>query len=139
MNKLFFYISMITLILAFGLIILISYWTLYPYKIAEIKSVNLVQKQYKLGHPLRYELDFCIYTKTPVTITKQLVNDIIFNFPSSRVMIETGCRKEVITSLIIPKHLPEGIYYLKVHVIHQVNPLRSINIEWQTPKFEIIK
>lgn len=115
-------------------------WWIYPYKTATINQQPYIvsEKIIKQGGQLNYIIDACNYTEIVPIVTKQFVDGIIYSVPESAIRLPMGCNKTLV-SVKIPKNLPPGDYYLKVYVSYKMNPIRTINSEYQTEKFSVIK
>lgn len=124
-------------------IILLSYTLfslLYPFNVAEIKNnpVPTDKQFYYPGERIIYTLDSCVYIGGPTVITKSFIDDIVYILPSINVNQYKGCRKETISSTIIPHNLPPGKYHLLFRAEHEINTFRQVTIEWQTQEFEVL-
>ena len=129
-----------TIILAFVLLLLGFSWLYWPYKVADVKSpAKVLTKTVYAGEAMKYEIDFCSYSNTPATLSRRLVNGVIFTLPTITTFPDKGCRKDVVATTVIPETLPQGMYYLEVTAIHKVNPLRTITVTWRTEEFHVIR
>lgn len=137
-------ITHIFITIAFAMIIFIwavfMFWWLFPYKTTVINNQPYVvsEKVIKQGDNLNYLIDACNYTDKLPTITKQFVDGIVYSIPESTIKLPSGCHQTVV-SVKVPKNLPAGVYSLKVFVSYKMNPIRTINTEYQTEKFSVIK
>jgi hypothetical protein len=138
MNKIFQYISYLTILASFILIGLLVFWCLYPYKpITFNEPHQVLTKEVKRGEHLVYQVNYCKNTKSIPTITKIFVDGIIYAVPEIvAVDRETGCNIQQV-QMYVPKALPDGEFYVKISYKYQVNPLRSITVVTQTEKFTI--
>lgn len=137
-------ITHILVLIAFAIIVFIwaifMFWWIYPYKTTVVNEQPYLinNTEIKQGGNLNYIIDACNYTEIVPTVTKQFVDGIIFSVPESAIRLPMGCNKTLV-SVKIPKNLPTGVYYLKVYVSYKMNPIRTINSEYQTEKFSVIK
>ena len=102
-------VSFATLFVALGMLLLVLYWSLYPYNPLTInKSPLAVSKSVvKAGDGLVYTLDYCKNDDLPVTITNEFVDGIVFTTQDLSASNKKGCN--IINVLIeVPKSLPSG-------------------------------
>ena len=137
-------ITHILVLVAFAIIVFIwaifMFWYIYPYKTTIINEQPYIvsKKIIKQGEQLEYKIDACNYTDIIPKVTKQFVDGIVYSVPESAIKLPKGCHKTIV-SVKVPKNLPPGDYKLKVFVSYQVNPIRTINSEYETEKFSVIK
>jgi hypothetical protein len=138
MNKIFYYISWITILSALGLMFLAGYWLLYPYKIISFKNKTypIVNKTVKQGEFIKYIADYCKYIDVKPTISRSFVNGLIFSTPMIVTNRDLGCKK-MIVAVVVPQELPVGIYHLETNYKYKVNPLREITIKVSSDQFEV--
>jgi len=136
--KLLYITSILTLLSAIGLIVLVTFWSVYPYKTLVINKepIEVLTKEIGKGLPLVYRIDFCKYTKLNATVQKAYENSI--TFPASMVVggNATGC-KVMDVSQVVPYELPSGTYKLKIIFIYKVNPIRDVSVTTYTEPFHI--
>jgi len=139
------YINIIAgLALAFSALVLgiLLYWMVFPLRVAEVVSpVKTEHLEYRVGETVRYDLDFCIYKKTKVTISKRFVDGTVHFLPSNDLVSDDmGCyNNKNVVGAVVPKGLAVGEYILKVTALHYVNPLKTVAVYWQTEPFQIVK
>lgn len=139
MNRFTYLISWIAILSAFALIGVVTAWEVYPYRLLEIKNPTpVVNKVVKAGELLTYKVDYCKFTDLSAQVTKSFVNDIIYTMPTQLGTHGKGCGVEYI-SVITPKELPQGDYFLKIKFVYQVNPMREMKVEVKTEQFTIIQ
>lgn len=137
-------ITHIMVLLGFGMIAIIwaifMIWWIYPYKTAVINHQPYLINNAEIvqGGNLNYMIDACNYTEIVPIVTKQFVDGIVYSVPEGAIRLPMGCHKTLV-SVKIPKNLPIGDYSLKVYVSYKMNPIRTINSEYQTEKFSVIK
>lgn len=120
------------------MIVLATFWFVYPFKTIELKTPLKTDKQtYNAGDILYYTLDYCKYTKAPVHISRAYVDSVIYSTPDIEAQNPTGCRKSLI-SIPVP-NLPTGMYYLRVSYSYEVNPIRKITSTFNTNLFQIVE
>lgn len=139
MKNIFRYLSWLTLLLAFGLILLIGYWEVYPYKVIDFETpFNILTPEVKQGGYLQYEVKFCKYTSLNPYVVKYFVDAIIYavpNIPATYKQIGCGTRT---VQMYVPKALPVGQYKVQGIYTYKVNPLREIKVYTETELFTVI-
>jgi hypothetical protein len=136
-DKIFFIGSMITLLLAFIMVITATVWLTYPYKPAEFKSVTILSPQVKQGGELHYIVNYCKYTQIPAQVVRAFINDIVYTTDSITTNNPIGCRSSQ-SVIVVPQELSKGVYYLRQTWIYKVNPVREVIITTNSDSFEVI-
>ena len=138
MNKVIQIISWITITLAIGVISVISYWMIYPYKTVEFYNgtfpIENENSTVERGGRLRYRVNACKFTDQAPEITKFFIDGVVYETPKSPGGIEKGCGI-TITDVYVPKAIPAGEYTLKILVEYHVNPIRTITFTNYTEPF----
>jgi hypothetical protein len=130
-----------TLVLAFGLLALVAFWLLYPYKIVTYKTTPFriveTNKSAKQGGALSYEYDYTKYIDVPAEVSKQFIDGLIFQSegPITRKLVGSG---HVHSEIQIPETLPSGKYRLRIIATYRVNPIRTIVITNETEQFTVM-
>lgn len=139
MNKIFFYISMTTIISAGVFLLIILFWLLYPYKTIEFnKPVAEVEtKEVERGDYLIYILDYCKYTDVEAEISRSFVDGLVYLTPDGIADQEKGCGTARI-QIYIPKSMPVGEYQIKQIRHYQLNPIREETAIYYTEKFKVL-
>lgn len=125
-----------TMGLAFGTLGLFGYWFFAPYNPLDVvQPLPVATKQVRSGDHLSLEFDYCNRMAVPVIskanfyrrgpTTDHLV-DTIEATTSKPTISKIQCQKISNDKYIIPPNYIPGEYYLKIIVIYQVNPLRSV-------------
>jgi hypothetical protein len=129
-----------TLSLAFGLLIIVNTWLLYPYKVITINTdKNIVnQSTLKQGETGSYVLDYCKTATYQVTKERYFVDGITYQVSTDDNVLPNGCRK-ILVEFTIPTTLPAGVYYIKTVAHYRVNPLRIITITQETTNFMVVE
>jgi hypothetical protein len=138
MRKILPYLAYLTIIVAFGLVALVTFWLVYPYKPLELSNVKLNKTEVSRGEHVLVSADYCKNIKKPATLFVSFVDGIIYNTQPQIMDLETGCHKANL-SIYIPKALPTGKFLLKGVFRYKVNPIRTIEVNHLTGDFEIIK
>ena len=131
--------AMLVIVVALGLLGLVIYWLVYPPRpVAEVKSpAKIITPVVATGDRLIYEIDYCVYKQVPVTLIRRFSNGIVLTMDPLEAKPPVGCGVDQVGSTIIPDHMPPGMYKLKLTALHQVNPIRTDEVLWETEVFEI--
>ena len=132
---------MFTLVITFGLVVLVGYWLFHSY--TPIKFNNnpfpVENTTVKVGDYLIYDVDYCKYNTLLPTATKTFVDSLIFEVPAETVAPKAvGC-KVIQVNTQVPTALPAGKYVLKITYSYQVNPIKKVDIMTETQGFTIIR
>lgn len=137
-TKIFYYIGWLGIILAGLMLLLFLYWNLYPYKTITLnKPIQTDKLVYQAGDTLAYDMNYCKHTTKQVEISKRFVDGVAHNAPNTTAFNPTGCR-EVRVTMDVP-NIPTGTYTLELNYTYQVNPARSITIQFKTNKFKVVE
>ena len=140
MNKIFKYLSYLTILLALGLMFLFGYWFLYPYQPLTIFDpvFPVVNKQVRRGELLQFISNNCKNVEMTAQTTRAFIDDTIFYTPTITTNVRKGCGKVVI-NVPVPDAIPLGEYYIQNIFQYKVNPIRTISVIHDTERFEVIK
>jgi len=134
--KIIYRISYSVIILAILLIAWGVYSCCYPHKVMTINSVEIITPEVARGEGVRYKLDYCKYKNIESTIKKYLADGIIVPYAITKSRASVGCREVIITEKI-PKFVNPGEYTIQAFISYDINPLKTITIEYETNKFKI--
>ena len=137
-HKIPYYISMITLLLAWALLIHITWLGLYPYEPLVINRVTILGDTFQRGGLLMYEIDFCKNMDISATVAKHFEDGILYRLRSEESHLEKGCHVKTI-ALEIPHNMPIGKYKLCSSATYHVNQIRDITVKYSTEEFEVIE
>lgn len=143
MKKSVYILIWLTLLAAFVVIGVVTFWLTWPYKIAEQKSpAKILTPVVKNGEEVFYDLEFCKYRDiTPIGTRRQIVDGLIYQLPvADPKVLPVGCKKQVASTPIILPECAECFnkeVYLELTAIYQVNPLRKVEVTFTTEKFTI--
>lgn len=132
----------ITIYTFFSLVLIfISYVVfclVYPYKVVDINGdVKIIGTNLKSGDVLEYEVDYCKYMDLSPTVYRKLVDGVIYNLNSTSARTPTGCNKAIIHAGHIPD-IGAGVYHLEITNVYQVNPFRTITVNFKSNTFNIV-
>ena len=131
------YASIIT---AFGLLVLFSYWLFWPYKPIVIQEPIKIMNPGKIvyaGKPLIYEMDMDKRMAAPCTITKQLINGVIITSSPIIGNMPVGKTKKNY-SWRIPEYAETDQFIMKWTATYSVNPIRNITVVAETEPFNVV-
>jgi hypothetical protein len=140
MKKVFYILSWIIIGLFLGLIILIGYWLLYPYKPIVFSNQPFPVEHifYEPGDTLIYNVDYCKSTNINPTVTRYFVDGLVYMLSSNPASPKLkGCGKTAI-QINIPSSLISGEYILKITYEYQMNPVRKVSVTAVTEKFKVV-
>ena len=125
---------------AFALVILVTYWLVFPYKILSFNEGNgtFIDTTVKRGEFLHMHQNSCKYMDIPSTINRQFVDGVIYSIVPTNARRPLGCT-ENIEYIYIPTELPVGEYYISTLISFPPNPLRTVSYTVKTKKFTIVK
>lgn len=141
-TKLINYLSFLTLLVAFGFLLIFGFWQFYPYKTIEFKNVPFPifneNKTIEQGGVLVYKTEFCKYTDLEAKVARSFVDEVVYLVPTDVGVRPKGCG-EVMVELTIPNTLPPATYKLVIDYTYEVNPIRTISIHEETESFLVVK
>ncbi len=119
---------------------LVIFWLIYPYKPLEIlQNPKVKQQQVKAGEILEYNIKFKKNTDIPSTITRTLIDGVMYTLPTLSPINNGGTYFQNIGSFEIPHSIPAGNYYFITSSCYQMNPLRTVCVEYKSDQFEVIR
>jgi len=140
MKKLTYIISWLAIVMAMIMMMILSFWEFYPYKIIEFKKrpFPIVNEQpVARGDIVAYKIDACKFTDVVPEMTVFFVDGIVYEVPiKKKGGIGRGCAVTIIF-IEVPKSLPVGTYSLKLIMHYKMNPFRTIEIINTTEKFVV--
>lgn len=140
MSKFLYWFSILTILVAIGLILYAAYLLFYPFKpfVLNTTPTKVLTKQVVAGNDLIYEVDYCRSGNSPAEVSRTVVGPTMIPTPVVGTITQPGCRKTQI-HLPIPEGSTPGKYHLDVSAEFNPNPLRKIIVKFSTEEFEIIK
>jgi hypothetical protein len=140
LNKLFYVLSWITILASMSLILYCGFNILYPYPTICVKSpAPVLNSTVHPGETLQVVVDYAKYTDKPCTVSRQFIDDIVYTLPDYVSNYETGSHKKISYSTKVPESLPPGIYYVKVTLVYEFPPFRTITYTYNTGKFTVTR
>ena len=144
-GKTFFILTWLGIFCSIALLVLVTYWLTWPYKIAEQNGeARVLTPTIKNGETLVYELDYCKYMDlTPIGSRRQVVDGLIYPLPTTTArVLPKGCNTIIASAPIIVPECTECFdkdVHLEVTAIYQVNPLRKEEVTFRTQHFRLTK
>ena len=128
------------IVVAFGLVILITFWLIYPYKILTFTEGNgtFIETTIKRGEFLQMRQHSCKTMDITSTINRQFVDGIIYQVPTINANRPIGCTQNI-EYIFVSEALPYGEYYINTVITFHPNPLRTVSYTVKTEKFTIVK
>ena len=132
-------VSFGTILSAFTLVLLFSYWLIYPYKPLEVKEpIEIINHTIQSGDNVLYEIEYCKNMDIPVTIRRRFVDGLVYHIPEfTTQMNDMGCREQII-AIEVPKKLPPGEYKLYTEFVYHVNPIRDVVVKVDSENFIVL-
>lgn len=136
-NHQFLYkLSIITLIAMMGLIIYLFYLLFRPYHIIDIAYIKIEQPA-TAGEHVRVEQSYCKYMDIPGSVSVMLSNGVNIPIAQFNGSLSEGC--DVFTfELPLPGYIEPGEYKFKFISRYQPNPIRTIDIVFESEPFSVI-
>lgn len=125
-------------ILFLAFVCLMTFWLVYPYKTLEIKRAEVITPIVAQNDHVHYKLDYCKYNSKPATVHKSFVDGIVYRLPAKVSNVPEGCREGATVAVEIPHSLPPGQYKIQSITTYQVNPIRRIDVFYETDTFHVV-
>ena len=127
---LFILITVVSLIIA-ALII-------YPYKVIEIKSLEVLTPNVKAGELFRWRVDFCKYMNLKAKTVRKVLDqkNVVWLTIEQETQFAPGCSNTVV-DIKIPEDVPPGTYRIKSETLYQINPFRVETLNLDIPEFQV--
>ena len=145
MKKSFYILSWAGILCSIALLVLVTYWLTWPYKIAEQKGeARVLTPIIKNGETLIYELEYCKYADlVPIETRRQVIDGLVYQLPTAAPrVLPKGCNTIIASAPIIVPECAECFdkeVHLGVTAIYQVNPLRKEEVTFRTQHFRLTK
>lgn len=130
-------ILLISAFIYFGFVV---YWILEPSNVIKELEGNyqLDKTVYTQGESFPIHLRICKNRQLREDIYGRFIDGVIFSIPENTSDFDKGCYDTYISSVSIPETLPDGKYYYEEKVVYQLNPIRTVEYTFKTPKFEVV-
>lgn len=124
--------------MAIIIILVLTYWGIYPYNPLELSNVKLDRVEVNRGEHIHISADYCKNTELPADLFISFIDGLVYNPQPQVIDLKIGCHYTVL-SIYIPKALPTGKYMIKGVFRYKVNPIRTIDVNHLSGEFSIIK
>jgi hypothetical protein len=138
-KRLLFYnvVSAVTLTLAAVLVILATFWMVYPYKTTEMHKATIINPVVKQGQVLVIKYDYTKYIEKSAMVYRTFVDSLVYGIPPVQSNVPMG-HNVILRDILIPMALPPGVYKISTKLEFQANPIRKVYTEYETPTFTVI-
>jgi hypothetical protein len=130
----------LTFTISFGFLILLGYWEFWPNNILTIENsqkISVDKTSYSPGDRITYTLNYCKTKTISGNSLRALVDGFRMTYEPIKGNLPIGCHTININDLTIPTFIPGGTYHLDMSIEYDINPLRSIIINYKTVDFLI--
>jgi hypothetical protein len=138
-DRIFNAVSILTLVSTMGLMLLVGFWSFWPYKIIEFEPITLNKTEYHAGEQLDMNITYVKYKPTSAILIRQFLNGMIFTLQDAHSNSPAGDGTNRSVDVTIPEELIPGEYFYRQTMIYKVNPVRDITVVFETPKFMVIE
>jgi hypothetical protein len=125
------------LTICFLSLLLIAFWSFYPYKTMDVGRVAVVDKVVSQGDNLSFYLEYTRYTDVDTTIYRDFIDGLVFSTATETRESEKGSFRRFV-EVPIPSTLPPGKYILRTNVEFHMNPIRDIEQGFDTDSFVVV-
>jgi hypothetical protein len=116
-------------------------WLCWPYKTVTVVSPHTVSEPVYAGGVLTYDYHTIKHLSRPATVYRILIDEKgnhAFGFLPVYSNVKKGYNKGDI-NLYVPRYLPEGRYKLRIIYRYTVNPLRTMDVVFDSEWFTLRK
>lgn len=137
----FFYLVLLVGVLMAGLF---YYWTFIPYNPITINNAPVPIRPVSLASgtdtTVIATLKSCKHTTVTPIVTRTLIGEgVEITTPSySGVINGPGCQT-LQQAIIMPQFTPPGTYHIHWHVAYQMNPIRTVVVQYDSENFTVTK
>jgi len=100
--------------------------------------ITVKEKTIKRGGTLIYTVTRCKNIDGASTVSRVLIDSIVYNLPEVSSNLPAGCKVNEIF-LEIPKVIPAGVYKLRTTATYKINPFRTFSATAETETFTIVE
>lgn len=138
MNKWMYRLSILTVAIAQIFIVIVAYWSLYPYSpITYVEPVPVARTVFQTGESVEYTIDYCWKGEYPVAISRRLIGQVEYPYETVHTKSTNGCYNTTLQTPPIPPNMPAGEYRIRFIGEYKVNPIRTINVTLYSETFNI--
>ena len=138
-NKIFYYLSWLTILTALGLLFTMFYWLFCPYEpiTFEKELLQILTEEVKRGEHVTYIISYCKTNDVQPEVSISFNDGIIYNVPKAIATFKgKGCYCHKI-QIYVPKALPIGTYTLSINYRYKVNPIKYITSNVISEPFKV--
>ena len=129
----------ITLMLLLVFLMVLMYYSFYPFKITTLNSMDIDKKEYCRGEYVQVDINFTKHRDIQAKIDWYIVDGIVFKLESPGISRMVG-ENAIHVSKQIPFSILPGEYSLRVESTYHIHPLREpIVTIWNTPRFKVLE
>lgn len=122
------------------LIMLLTYWSLVPFKpVLEIpdNKLNVVNKEVKAGDDLILNYHVCKRGELTGLVTRYIEDNQVIALPDLYSRFPEGCANYNIP-VTIPINTPTDMYTFHAQVTYKVSPIKTVTYDFHSGKFKVI-
>lgn len=125
---------------AFSIMATCAYWILLPEEVFSVKRsiIPTDKRTYIAGNHVSYTVEYCKTRPIVGSVSRSIVDGVRTTYPTISGDLPTGCHTVTVSDIKIPIYLASGDYHLEMTVEHQVNPLSTRVVKYQTEPFQVI-
>ena len=128
--------------LAILIVLYLGYMMIFPLRVFQYNSTHTIvlneNHVVSSGENLILSVNRCKYVDSTITLSRVLVNDIVYMLPESKSTLKKGCGAYNI-SIHMPSDIPAGQYYLHSTATVNVNPFRTLQYSIDSEAFNVTK
>lgn len=135
-----YYLSIVTLLLAFLTALTFVYWTAQPTDVLKIEKKPTPAKYAVLNgnRVVDVTFDFCKKTKLDGQLSYSFVSrSTELLVPAVPAATPEGCRSDVHAVIPVPKQAVADTYHIHFKSEYKLNPIKTSVIEWDSDEFEV--
>lgn len=120
---------------------LLFFWSNYDYKPLTVeRPIIVTPSKVESGGVVTMVVKYCKSSNQEEVVSRDLVGDtIIINIPPKRISVRAPKGCDVSESIIrIPRTINPGMYKIQYHIEYRVNPIRTVEVHFESEPFEII-
>lgn len=121
-----------------------SYWSFYPYNPLTVTNAPVPIRPISLASGVDTTViattKVCKYTNAIPIVVRSIVGEgsVLMTPAYSGAVRTTGCTT-LQQAIILPQFTPPGTYHVHWRVNYQVNPIRSVVVQYDSETFKVTK
>lgn len=138
-NRIFYTLSLITLLAAAVLMGYLYYLAFWPFNVVDINKVSQVlTPKVRVGEYVHIKTHYCKYMDIAASVHSAYVNGIVISLPEQTSNVPLGCHDIERKFYIQPEILP-GTYRLNRDFFYKINFFQNQVVHSTTEPFEVIE